>query len=195
VIGCTERWGGTTRFADGSNSRLPEDHSGGPSIAITPRQRARHTGAESRARRGWFVRLAQATLFRLWATRMSLNLSAAVPQPTNQRGRVLGARDRFTQYNADAGRWLFKMHSELALGDAPATRLAAAVRNRSVAVRSPCAASRKSTLGPLEKSAQTRTRQPMFANQFALLIRRPRRIAGLDPNRVVRRRRQCFSRR
>ena len=91
---------------------------------------------------GWSYDSRNATLFPSFGTRMSINLSAAVPGSEVEYW-VLGSD--FTKYVQMPGRWLFKMHSELALGDALRRHdLAAAVpESLRAAAPAPCAASRR----------------------------------------------------
>jgi len=125
---------------------------------------------------GWSYDSRNATLFPTYGTRTSINLSAAVPGSEVEYW-VLGSD--FTKYVQMPGRWLFKIHSELALGDGYGeTTSLPPFRNRYGGGPGSVRGFKESTLGPLDNLRNPYGGNLLFANQFELLIPTPAKIAG-----------------
>jgi outer membrane protein insertion porin family len=125
---------------------------------------------------GWSYDSRNATLFPTSGMRFNASLNAAVPG--SEVEYYMASLD-FTRYIELNPRWRFRVHSELAYGDAYGTTTALPpFRNRYAGGPGSVRGFKESTLGPLDNLRNPYGGNLLFANQFELLIPTPAKIAG-----------------
>jgi outer membrane protein insertion porin family len=125
---------------------------------------------------GWSYDSRNATLFPTSGTRFGLNLSFTVPG-SDAEYYVTGMD--FTKYVRLGGRWLFKMNSNLAYGEAYGdTTSIPPYRNRYAGGPGTVRGFRESTLGPKDSLSNPYGGNMLVANQLEIIIPTPAKISG-----------------
>ena len=125
---------------------------------------------------GWAYDSRNATLFPTAGTRFALNLSFSVPGSDVEY--YMTGMD-FTKYVRLGGRWLFKINSNVAYGDAyGATTAIPPYRNRYAGGPGTVRGFRESTLGPKDSLSNPYGGNMLVANQLEVIIPTPAKIAG-----------------
>jgi outer membrane protein insertion porin family len=126
---------------------------------------------------GWSYDTRNATLFPTRGTRLSVGFNASVPSSDVEY--VATAID-FTKYvPLGAGRWLFRINSEFARGEAYGeTTALPPYRQRYAGGPGSVRGFKESTLGPIDSLSNPYGGNLLFASQFELIIPTPAKIAG-----------------
>jgi outer membrane protein insertion porin family len=125
---------------------------------------------------GWSYDSRNAVLFPTSGTRFGLNLSFAVPG-SDVEYYVTGMD--FTKYVRLGGRWLFKINSNVAYGEAYGdTTAIPPYRNRYAGGPGTVRGFRESTLGPKDSLSNPYGGNMLVANQLEVIIPTPAKISG-----------------
>jgi outer membrane protein insertion porin family len=125
---------------------------------------------------GWQYNSRNAALFPTSGMRIGFNVNAAIPG--SEVEYYVMSLD-FQKYIPLVGRWLFRVNSELAYGDAfGETTALPPYRNRYAGGPGSVRGFKESTLGPLDSLRNPYGGNLLFANQFELVIPTPAKIAG-----------------
>ena len=139
-------------------------------------RRRRYEGAELRVGRGLAIQLAQC---RAVPDGRHAHRVQRECRDSGQRGRILRSGAGLSEVHSAVGRWLFKVNSELAYGDAfGETTALPPYRNRYAGGPGSVRGFKESTLGPLDSLRNPYGGNLLFANQFELVIPTPAKIAG-----------------
>jgi outer membrane protein insertion porin family len=125
---------------------------------------------------GWSYDSRNATLFPTAGMRFFTTLNLAVPG--SEVEYYMASLD-FTKYVQLPGRWRFRVHNELAYGDAfGVTTALPPFRNRYAGGPGSVRGFKESTLGPLDNLRNPYGGNLLFANQLELIIPTPAKISG-----------------
>jgi outer membrane protein insertion porin family len=126
---------------------------------------------------GWQYDTRNATLFPTAGTRLALNLNASVP---GSEVEYYVSNLNFTKYFDLPGRWLFRVNSELAYGDAYGNETTALppFRNRYGGGPGTVRGFKESRLGPVDSLGNPYGGNMLLATQFELIVPTPAKIAG-----------------
>jgi outer membrane protein insertion porin family len=125
---------------------------------------------------GWSYDSRNATLFPTRGTRLSLGLNAAVPG--SEVEYYVTSLD-FTKFVPLRGRWLFRINSELSIGDGFGdTTALPPFRNRYAGGPGTVRGFKESYLGPRDSIGNPYGGNLLFANQLEIIIPTPEKIAG-----------------
>lgn len=125
---------------------------------------------------GWRYDTRNATLFPTSGTRLSFGMNASVPSSDVE---YVSASLDFTKYMNLPGRWLFKINSELARGEAYGdTTALPPYRQRYAGGPGTVRGFKESTLGPIDSLRNPYGGNLLVASQFELVVPTPEKIAG-----------------
>jgi outer membrane protein insertion porin family len=124
----------------------------------------------------WQYDSRNAALFPTAGTRMSAGINTAIPGSDVE---YYVASIDFTKYIPIRGRWMFRIHNELAFGDSYGdTTAIPPFRNRYAGGPGSVRGFKESYLGPRDDLGNPYGGNLLFANQFELIIPTPEKIAG-----------------
>jgi outer membrane protein insertion porin family len=126
---------------------------------------------------GWNFDSRNRFLFPDSGTLLSTNLNTSIP---GSEVEYYVARLDFTKYVGMPGRWLFKINSQLAYGDAYGDQTTALPPFRNFFGGGPGSIRgfKESYLGPLDSNRNPNGGNMLVANQFELIVPTPEKIAG-----------------